>query len=56
MFSRLNSGGMVTIFPESPLAALPLIVFLPCSSGTQLNAKGDVIGVTAVLHQQMDMI
>jgi hypothetical protein len=50
-----NGGGMVSVFPESPLARLSLVVFLCHSSGDQLHALGD-FPLPGIFHKKVDVV
>jgi hypothetical protein len=56
MFAALNSGGMITVFPECPFAAFSLIVFLTGTACHQLQGSGQNVTVAAINSQEMDMV
>ncbi len=56
MAVSFHSRRMITIFPVCPLPLLPLIEFLPSSSGDQLNRIGDDISSAVVSDKKVDVI
>ncbi len=54
--SRLNSRGMVAIFPECSLAAFSRIVFLAGTPGHQLDHGRDIVFVAIILHQHVHVL
>jgi hypothetical protein len=56
MFSALNSGGVITVFPECPFAAFSLIVFLAATAGHQLQGPWQNVTGAAINYQEMDMV
>ena len=56
MLSGFDGSGMVSIFPESPFAFFPLVVFLCCSSCDQSNRLGNNTIFTVILYDYMDVI
>jgi hypothetical protein len=51
----LNRRGMVTVFPEGALPALPGIILLTGPARDQLHAFGDCL-IACVHHQDMDVV
>jgi hypothetical protein len=56
MMVRFYGGGMVPIFPESPLPLFPLIELLSCPACDQLHRFWNDFTSTAVQHEQMNVV
>ena len=52
----LNSGCVVTIFPECAFSIFPYIVRLGCATGDQLYGLGQRMAMPRILDKKMNMI
>ena len=56
MLVCFHSGGMVAVFPECSLAFLSSIECLGCAAGDELLRSRNCLALSAVEHEQMDVV